>query len=137
MATSKHSGLKQFRSGRSSVRRSLAGKSGGSFQPPRSWLIRAGLGLLALGLFGVVWYGADLRRASVTGTAYGARMACSCHYIGGRSLADCRKDFEPGMGLISLWEDEASHSITARLPLLASQTARMKPGQGCVLEVWR
>lgn len=69
-----------------------------------------------------------------TGAAYGARVACSCRYLGGRSLSDCRKDFEPGMELVMLSEDPAAKSVTARFPLLASETAHYHKGEGCRLD---
>ncbi len=67
------------------------------------------------------------------GTAYGARVACSCHYIGGRDLTDCRKDFEPGMEVISLSLDEEKKRVTASVPLIASATAEFREGWGCVM----
>lgn len=73
---------------------------------------------------------------AVTGASYGARVACSCRFVGGRSLGDCRKDFEPGMGLVMLSEDAPGHSVTARFPLLSTQTARFREGEGCVLDKW-
>jgi len=85
----------------------------------------------------VAWYYRDVVvDRAVTGTAYGARVACSCRFIGGRDLKDCEKDFEPGMGLVSLSEDAEAKSVTASVPLLASQTATFKEGYGCVLEKW-
>jgi hypothetical protein len=69
-----------------------------------------------------------------TGAAYGARVGCSCRYVGGRSLGDCRKDFEPGMALVSLSEDARAKSVTARFALIYSQTATYREGPGCVLE---
>ncbi|HTN13195.1 MAG TPA: hypothetical protein VL094_00150 [Sphingomonadaceae bacterium] len=93
-----------------------------------------GLGLIAAL---VAWFYRDSVMAQATaGTAYGARVACSCRFIGGRELSDCEKDFEPGMGLVSLSEDEAAKSVTASVPLLASQTATYREGYGCVLEKW-
>jgi hypothetical protein len=71
------------------------------------------------------------------GSAYGAHVACSCRYAGGRGLADCKKDFEPGMELVSLSEDRAKKSVTARFPLIASATATYHEGWGCVLEPWK
>jgi hypothetical protein len=68
------------------------------------------------------------------GTAYGARIACSCHYIGGRDLTDCEKDFEPGMEVIGLSQDEEKQQITASVPLLASTTAEFREGWGCVIQ---
>ena len=74
---------------------------------------------------------------SVAGASVGARVACSCRYVGGRALADCRKDFEPGMGLVVLSEDAAAKSVTARVPLLSRETATFREGEGCVMEPWR
>ncbi len=65
------------------------------------------------------------------GVGYGARVACGCRYIGNRSLADCKKDFEPGMELIQLSEDGATKTVTASVPLLASRSARFDPVLGC------
>ncbi len=67
------------------------------------------------------------------GTAYGARVACSCHYIGGRDLTDCEKDFEPGMEVIGLSLDDEKRRVTASVPLLASATAEFREGWGCVI----
>lgn len=71
---------------------------------------------------------------AAVGSAYGAHVACSCRYAGGRSLADCAKDFEPGMELVRLSEDRAARSVTARFPLLGRATATYREGWGCVLE---
>ena len=67
------------------------------------------------------------------GTAYGARVACSCRYVGGREIEDCRKDFEPGMELIGLTVDEDSNRVTASVPMIASATAEFREGWGCVM----
>ena len=71
------------------------------------------------------------------GSAYGAHVACSCRYAGGRSLDDCAKDFEPGMELVSLSEDRTARSVTARFPLLGGATATYREGWGCLLEPTR
>src|SRR5690606_33840526 len=47
------------------------------------------------------------------GTAFGARTACSCRYVAGRDLADCKKDFEPGMEAVFLSDDEDEKAVTA------------------------
>jgi hypothetical protein len=93
--------------------------------------------VLAVILAGAGWYyGPGLHDQAVAGTSYGARVACSCRHVGGRGLEDCRKDFEPGMELVSLSEDAEAKSVTASVPLLASQTATYREGYGCVLEKW-
>lgn len=71
------------------------------------------------------------------GVGYGARVACACRYIGNRSLADCRKDFEPGMEPIQLSENAAQQSVTASVPLIATRTVRFDPLLGCQPEPFR
>ena len=67
------------------------------------------------------------------GTAYGARVACSCHYVGGRDIEDCSKDFEPGMEVISLTLDDERKRVTASALLMESATAEFREGWGCVM----
>ncbi len=96
--------------------------------------------LLAIALVlaaALVWFWRPLNGYAITGAAYGARVACSCRFEGGRSLSDCRKDFEPGMELVMLSEDSTAKTVTARFPLLATQTATYREGEGCRLEPWR
>lgn len=93
--------------------------------------------MLALVLAALLaWFWQPLNGYARIGTAYGARVACSCRYEGGRSLADCRKDFEDGMELITLSEDSATRTVTARFPVLASDSASYVEGQGCRLKPW-
>ncbi len=106
-------------------------------QPARSWIRRIGLVAAAVVLFLLVWLWARVNAYAVTGASYGAHVACSCRFAGGRSLADCARDLEPGMGLVSLSEDTKTRSVTARFPLLSSQTARYREGDGCQLERWK
>lgn len=81
-------------------------------------------------------YRAPIRNHALTATAFSARVACSCRHVGGRPLSQCRDDLEPGTELVMLSEDEDAKSVTARIPLLASQTATWRKGAGCVLEPW-
>jgi hypothetical protein len=101
--------------------------------PWRRRMLWLGLALIVL-LLAVFWK--PLNGYAQAGSAYGARVACSCHYVGGRGLDDCKKDFEPGMALITLSEDAKAKSVTARFPLLASHTASYREGPGCQLEKW-
>lgn len=101
----------------------------------RSWRWLAfGLALIAV-LLAVFW--TPLNGYAQVGAAYGARVACSCRFLGGRALSDCRKDFEPGMELVMLSEDTKAKSVTASFPLLASETARLNKGEGCRLDPWQ
>jgi hypothetical protein len=88
--------------------------------------------LVAVGLL----YREPINGYARTGAAFGARIACSCRYIAGRGLKDCRKDFEPGMQVVVLRDDADARSVTAYVPLLARETARYQPGYGCLLERW-
>lgn len=101
----------------------------------RNWARLLVYAALALALL-LSWFWKPLNGRADAGAAYGARVVCSCHYIAGRSLADCRKDFVPGMSMILLTGDAEANSVTARFPLLASQTATFSEGKGCMLEKW-
>lgn len=95
--------------------------------------------LAILGLFvaGALYlYRAPIIGYAGAGTAYSARVACSCRFVAGRSLEDCAKDKLAGMELITLSEDEEAKSVTARFPLIASETATLRDGFGCVLDPW-
>ena len=100
----------------------------------RVWWIA---GLLALAAAALFAYRGPIRGYAAAGTAYGARVACSCRFVAGRSLEDCAKDKVAGMELIRLSEDEAARSVTASFPLIHSDTARLQDGYGCVLERWQ
>jgi hypothetical protein len=91
--------------------------------------------LLALALLAWLWQ--PLTSNAVTAAADGARVACPCRFIAGRELADCRRDLEGGIGLVVLSEDAEAKSVTVWIPLLASQTATFREGQGCLLEPWQ
>ena len=94
------------------------------------WLVLAAIGALA-------WFWKPLNSYAVTIASSDARVACSCHFISGRSLSECRGDFDPGMGMAVLTEDAKEKSVTAWVPPLSSQTATFHQGQGCVLEQWQ
>ena len=108
-----------------------------SSRPARPrWVRRLGWLLVLIGAAALALSWNRLRNGALTGAAVGARLACSCRYVGGRPLGDCRKDFEPGMGLVMLSEDIDARSVTARVPLFSSQTARWRPDLGCTLDPW-
>jgi hypothetical protein len=102
---------------------------------PRKWT-RFALVCVALGVALAWHYRAPIRNHALTATAFSARVACSCRHIGGRPLSQCRDDLVAGTELVMLSEDEDAQTVTARIPLLASQTASYRKGPGCVLEPW-
>ena len=96
--------------------------------------------LVVAGGFAALWFsspGERLRGDALAGTAYAARVACSCRFVAGRSMEDCRKDKLAGMGMIALTADESTRSVTASMPLVARDTARYRDGYGCMLQDWR
>jgi hypothetical protein len=102
----------------------------------RRWpwvLLTVIVAIAAVGWF----YRAPISGYAGAGSAYTARVACSCRFVAGRSLEDCKKDKLPGMEFVSLKEDEEAKSVTARFPLIISETATYREGYGCVMEEWR
>lgn len=96
-------------------------------------LISAGLALA------FSWEG--LREQARISTAYGARVACVCRYVSNRPLESCQGDIAvAGLGrtasLMSLSEDAEARTLSASVPLLASQTATFDKDRGCQLEPW-
>lgn len=96
------------------------------------------LGMLVLAALGAGWaaYGDTATRTGEIGTAYAARVGCSCRFVAGRSLEDCDKDKLEGMELVSLSANETTRSVTASIPFVASDTASYREGYGCVLQQW-
>lgn len=93
--------------------------------------------LLALILAAAAFaYREPIKGYTYVSAAYSARVACSCRFVGGRDLEDCAKDKLEGMELVSLSEDAEAKTVTARFPLLASETAQFRDGYGCVLQEW-
>jgi len=103
---------------------------------PRRWkgrLVRWAL-LLAVALLAWFWKPIHSHAAAVASES--ARVGCPCRFIAGRDMESCRRDFQHGMGPVILSEDAEEKSVTAWVPLLSSQTATYREGQGCVLEPW-
>ncbi|WP_298402048.1 hypothetical protein [Sphingobium sp.] len=99
----------------------------------RKWWI--GAALLLLALLGVLaWHWTSLSAQARLGTAYGARIGCSCRYVEGRAMGSCQDDKEPGMAMVRLTDLPEERAVKASVPLIASRTARFKPGWGCLLD---
>ena len=81
----------------------------------------------------LIWKFPSFKAQAELGSAYAARVGCSCRYVQGRSLKSCQSDFEPGMELVSVAEDPATKTITGSVPLLASRSARYAGASGCLL----
>lgn len=99
-----------------------------------AWIAAALVGAAALG----AWlYVRSMTPKLELGVGYAARVACGCRYLGNRPLAQCYKDFEPGMEPISLREDAANRAITAYVPLVTSRTVRFDRVLGCQPEPFK
>lgn len=90
------------------------------------------LGAAALALFWLILNFATLKGNARLGSSYAAHVTCSCRYIEGRSLSDCRKDKEAGMELVRISDDRANKRITAWVPFLASAMAERRGEFGCL-----
>ena len=111
-------------------------KRSGGFSAVRllGWFVL--LAALAAGVAAYV-YREPINGYARTSTAYSARVACSCRFVAGRSIEDCAKDKLGGMELVTLVDDAETKSVTARFPLITSDTATLREGYGCVLEPWQ
>lgn len=108
---------------------------------PSRWLrnlVLIALVMLAL-LLAFSWRG--LRQEAMVSTSYGAQVACACRFVSRQELGTCKSRVAlAGLGrtasLLSLSEDAETRTVTASVPLLASQTASFAPDRGCQLEAW-
>lgn len=89
------------------------------------------IALLSLILLWLVFNFADIKAQSRLATSYASHIACSCRYIEGRPLDACYKDFEPGMGVVSLTDDPEHKRVIASVPLLAKAVAERRGEFGC------
>jgi hypothetical protein len=94
-------------------------------------ILISGAAVLLIAAGGAYAYAQSMKPLLDVGVGYGARVGCACRYIGNRSLADCEKDFEPGMEPIRLSEDAKTKTVTASVPLIASRSATYDPVLGC------
>ncbi|ATP17154.1 MULTISPECIES: hypothetical protein [Sphingobium] len=97
------------------------------------WWIVAAVIVVVL-LAALAWNWSTLRARAQLGSAYGARLTCSCRYVEGRAMGSCQGDKEPGMAMVRLTDKPEERAVEAHVPLLASRTARFKPGWGCLLD---
>lgn len=99
----------------------------------RKWKLTAAVVILLLA-GAIAWHGAALTAHARLGAAYGARIGCSCRYVEGRTMGSCTDDKEPGMALVRMTDLPDEKAVRASVPLLASRTARFRPGWGCLLD---
>ena len=88
--------------------------------------------VIALLLLWLAFSFADIKAQAKLGVSYASHIACSCRYVEGRPLDACYKDFEPGMGMVSLSDDPDNKRVKASVPLLASAFAERRGDNGCL-----
>jgi len=97
------------------------------------WLFLLPVALFAFWM-AISWPGWERAAGQAAGLA--ARVACSCRYVEGRDLPSCRTDLAgvPWMALVRYEDDPAARRLTAKVPLLATRSARLREGFGCLPE---
>lgn len=106
-----------------------------SSQKPRSKLRLLAYIFLAVILLFIAFFIYNLssiKGNAALGSSYASHVICSCRYIEGRSLEDCKKDFEDGMEIVSLSDDPDNKRMTAYVPLLSKAVAQRRGAFGCV-----
>lgn len=91
------------------------------------------IGAVLIAIF-AIWKFPSFKAQAELGSAYAARVGCSCRYVQSRSLESCQSDFEPGMEMVSLSEDSSTKTVTGSVPLLASRSARYAGASGCLMQ---
>ncbi len=109
--------------------------SRGTNNRSRLWSILLVVAMLAGGT--AYYFRQDIAGHVRAATAYGARTACSCRHVAGRDLESCTGEFPSGMELVLVSEDAEDRSVTAWIPLVASDRAQYREGFGCLLKPWR
>lgn len=95
------------------------------------WIV---LGVVVIVLAAGGYFGWRTAVAADVGAAAIAKVACSCVFIDGRSLAACRADDPPGFESVEVQLDEAGKSATGVVLGLIKRRASYQDGYGCVLQ---
>jgi hypothetical protein len=93
----------------------------------------AALGILILCALIMVWKWSDWRASAQAGSAYAARLTCSCRFVEHRSAKSCARDVDEDAGAVTITEDTQAKRITGSVPLLGKASAQYKEGFGCLM----
>jgi hypothetical protein len=86
-------------------------------------------------LIAIAWFAYNyqsIKGQADLAAAYGAHIACSCRYIAGRELENCKRDFEPGMEMLTVVDDPENKRVIASVPFLAKAMAERRGAYGCI-----
>lgn len=92
------------------------------------------LGGLALALVAGGVYAARVADQAGVAAAAMAKVACSCVFVGGRTLDACRADDPPGFEQVAVEIDETGKAAVARLLGVITRRAAYSETYGCTLE---
>src|SRR5262245_16375051 len=101
-------------------------------RPAWGKLVRYAAGVVALFVAWIAFARVHWGAQADVGAAFLAKQVCSCHFVGGRDPAACRRDMGPEFDPLR-WEVRGD-TVHAGIPLLASRSARWHEGMGCMLE---
>lgn len=105
-------------------------------QPVR-WGRNLTLLVLVVAMALTAWFWSRMRVTAQARASYAAQTGCLCRYTASRSLASCQADPSVKQSWVGLHEDGSAHSLTASVPLLATQVARWSPDGRCALDAWK
>ena len=97
---------------------------------PRQMILAATAAILVTGTY----YAWGFAAQAGVGAAAMAKVACSCVFVDGRTLGECRADDPPGFDGISVSVDEKAKSVTGTVLGLIRRTAKFNADYGCTLE---
>lgn len=101
----------------------------------RGKIIKTGIGLLLVaGVALVIWRWPHWRASGEAGSAYAARITCSCRYVEGRSAESCAHDIKGDASLVSITDIPEEKAIVGTVPLLGKAKAIYKAGYGCLMQ---
>jgi hypothetical protein len=95
-----------------------------------------GVGAAVAMIFGLGWFRFYLptRHAVDIGAAMLAKQVCSCVFVAGRDVADCRADQFASMDRIQLEVRHDEGRVRAWVPAFGERSATFREDFGCSLE---
>lgn len=95
------------------------------------WTVGLGVAAVTLGVGGWLAHGA-LEQARI-GTAYVAKLTCSCLFVSHRAMRSCKTDYDmPAAKLLTAQVGERAVTVSAPAHVVATR-AVFEPGFGCHL----
>jgi hypothetical protein len=100
----------------------------------RRALLAVGIAAIALVGTGAAVYLPGMVQRSRMGAGYVAKQLCSCAFVAGRALEECRADLAESAERVRAELLPAERAVRAWVPLLAERIARYTGETGCTLE---